>query len=97
MTEPPRLRPVDVLRALADLLRARGITRLYGSACTMLGVLSVANGLSVWTDGRQLWWRTGDNQTTWPATDPNSAARLLTTLTQDPESAEPLDGLPPGR
>jgi hypothetical protein len=71
---------VDVLRTLADLLRTRGITRLYGSACTMLGVLSIAYGLSVWCDGRHLWWHRDGQRTTWPANDPDGAARLLVDL-----------------
>jgi hypothetical protein len=93
MTRPWRLRPVDVLRTLADLLRTRGITRLYGSACAMLGVLSVAYGLSVWCDGRQLWWHRDGERTTWPARDPDGAASLLIELAQDPGSAEPPNGL----
>jgi hypothetical protein len=75
---PARLRPVDVLGILADLLRQRGMTRLYGSACARYGVLSIAFGLSVWCDGWELWWQRDGTRTTWPATDPEDAARLLT-------------------
>ena len=78
-----RLRSADVLRALADRLRARGITKLYGSACAMLGVLSAAYGLSVWSDGRQLWWHRDDNRTAWPARDLDGAARILVGLVSD--------------
>jgi hypothetical protein len=46
MRRPRRLPPGDVLRTLAEMLRAAGITRLYGSACTLLGVLSIACGLT---------------------------------------------------
>jgi hypothetical protein len=91
MSRPRRLRPANVLRTLADLLRARGITRLYGSACIRLGVLSVAYGLSVWCDGRQLWWHRDGQRTTWPARDPEGAARLLAGLAQDPGSTEQPD------
>ena len=42
-----------------------------------IGVLSVAHGLSVWCDGRQLWWHRDGNRLTWPAGDPAGAARLL--------------------
>jgi hypothetical protein len=77
---PARLRPANVMRALADLLRADGITRLYGAACAMLGVLSIAYGLTIWTDGRRLWWDRDGDQTTWPATDPDGAARILAAL-----------------
>jgi hypothetical protein len=68
---------VDALRALADQLQARGLIRLYGSACARIGVLSVAYGLTVWTDGRDVWWGTGDDQVRLPAADPEGAARKL--------------------
>jgi hypothetical protein len=95
MTTPPppaRLRPVNVLRALADLLRAAGITRLYGSACALYGVLSVAYGLTVWCDGQRLWWQANDDQATWPAADPEGAARILTTLARTPGTSPSSDG-----
>jgi hypothetical protein len=95
MTAPrptARLRPVNVLRTLADLLHAAGITRLYGSACTFYGVLSIAYGLTVWTDGRRLWWDRDGEKTAWPAADPDGAARILTTLTRDQAGPKPPDG-----
>jgi hypothetical protein len=88
----PRRQPAAALRALAAHLRAAGITQLYGSACALFGVLSVANGLTVWTNGRLLWWQTGGNQATWPATDPQGAARALTAL-----ATRPSPPPPPGR
>ena len=77
---PPRQQPAAALRALAGQLRISGITRLYGTACTLFGVLSVTGGLTVWTNGRLLWWQAGGNQETWPAADPQGAARTLTAL-----------------
>lgn len=87
MTPPPyltapgpnrRQHPAAVLRALVLVLGAAGLTALYGSACTVYGVLSVTYGLTVWTNGRLLWWRTPDgNETTWPAADPEGAGRML--------------------
>ncbi|HWG62441.1 MAG TPA: hypothetical protein VG253_12085 [Streptosporangiaceae bacterium] len=74
---PPRQRPAAALAALADQLRAAGITRLYGSACALFGVLSVSYGLTVWTNGRVFWWRRDDEEIRWPAADPGGAARLL--------------------
>jgi hypothetical protein len=82
-SQPARLRPANVIHALADLLRADGITRLYGNACTMLGVLSIADGLTVWTDGRRLWWDRDGHQVSWPAADPDGAARHLVALARD--------------
>jgi hypothetical protein len=43
----------------------------------MLGLLSIASGLTVWTDGRRLWWDRDGDQATWPAADPDGAARIL--------------------
>jgi hypothetical protein len=87
---PPRLRPADALRALARLLQQRGVTRLYGYACAVLGVLSITYGISVWSNGRVIWWRHDSDQTTWPAADPEGAARLLTSLTR-PGNPPPPD------
>ena len=53
------MRPADALIALADQLRPRGFTALYGSACNRFGVLSVVYGMTVWTDGLMLWWGSG--------------------------------------
>lgn len=91
---PPRRRPAEVLRALAGLLQDRGLTRLYGSACTMLGVLSVAYGVTVWTDGQRLWWRGRDDETIWPAADPEGAADQLAHLVAS--TGIPEDGGSPG-
>jgi hypothetical protein len=33
--------------------------------------------------GRRLWWDRDGSQATWPAADPDGAARILTTLTHD--------------
>jgi hypothetical protein len=84
------------MRALADLLNANGITRLYGAACTMLGVLSIAYGLTVWTDGRRLWWYRDGDQTTWPATDPDGAVRILAALARDQAGGPPVSVGPGG-
>jgi hypothetical protein len=64
MTEPRRLHPADVVRTLADLLRANGLTGLYGSACTLFGVLSISYGLTGWTNSRTMWWYRDGNETT---------------------------------
>jgi hypothetical protein len=74
---PPRQRPAAALRALAAQLGAAGLTRLYGSACDLFGVLSVTYGLTVWTDGRVFWWRRDDQEIRWPAADPGGAARHI--------------------
>jgi hypothetical protein len=76
---PPRTRPAHALRALAGRLHERGITRLYGYACERIGVLS-APGVSVWSNGRVLWWRASGEEVTWPAADPEGAAARLAAL-----------------
>jgi hypothetical protein len=73
----PRQRPADALRALAAQLRTAGVTRLYGTACALFGVLSITYGLTVWTNGHLSWWRRDDEEIRWPAADPGGAARQL--------------------
>lgn len=67
-----------VVRALADELQRRhGITHVYGQALPVLGVLSVATGLTVWTDGASLRWAERGTTVRWPAADiPGAAVRL---------------------
>jgi hypothetical protein len=88
-----RQRPSLVLRALAAQLRERELTHLYLAACPRFGVLSVAYQLTVWTNGRVLWWQVGPAETTWPAADvPGAAlrlARLAAELTAAPPGASP--------
>jgi hypothetical protein len=72
----PRQRPAAALHALAAQLRERGIRNLYGASDRRLGVLSLP-GVSVWTNGQVLWWQAGDDATTWPAADPDGAAKRL--------------------
>jgi hypothetical protein len=87
-----RQRPAASLDALATQLRAAGITRLYSSACTLFGVLSIAYGLTVWTNGRLLWWQTGNEHVTWTAADPEGAARILAAVTRNLNEPEPSGG-----
>ena len=46
----------------------------YIVADHVLGVLSLP-AVSVWTNGRVVWWRTGEGEVTWPAADAPGAAR----------------------
>jgi hypothetical protein len=73
---PPRQRSAEALETLADQLRQCGIGPLYGTSYGQLGVLSLP-GVSVWSNGRLLWWRTADGEVTWPAADAPGAARRL--------------------
>ena len=82
---PPRQRPAEALEALAREIPGPG--RPYVFSDGVLGVLSLP-AVSVWSNGRVLWWRTADGEMTWPAADAPGAARRL---------AEPLTSAhPPG-
>ena len=71
---PPRQRPAEALAALARQLTGPGRFYIYSDG--VLGVLSLP-ALSVWSNGRVLWWRTVDGEVTWPAADVPGAARRL--------------------
>jgi len=74
---PPRHRPAEVLRALAGQLReSKTGGSFYICADGVLGVLSLP-AISVWTNGRVLWWRAVNGETAWPAADVPGAARRL--------------------
>ncbi len=73
-------RPADVIRDLVTLLQAHGLDQLYWSACTLLAVLSITPGLTVWTDGHHLTWNHHGTPTTWPAHDTHQAAEQLAHL-----------------
>lgn len=75
-----RQHPGAVLGAVEAALRARGITRLYGAACALYGVLSVASALTVWCDGWTLTWQHDGEQASFPAADPSGAAARLAGL-----------------
>ena len=69
---PPRQRPAQVLEALAGQLRPGG--RVCVVSGGVLAVLSLP-AVSVWTNGRVLWWATADGGVAWPAADAPGAAR----------------------
>ena len=86
-------RPSLVLRALAAQLRRHGQPRLYMATCARYGVLSVSSGVTVWTNGRILWWRSGADASTWPAADYQGAGMRLAELATVPGPAgEAPDG-----
>ena len=60
-----------------------------------IGVLSLP-AVSVWTNGRVLWWRADGAENGWPAADPEGAADQLTGLAATPgDLAPPRDASPP--
>jgi hypothetical protein len=82
-----RRQPADVLAAVEIVLRDLGLTRLYLAACPVVGVLSVAAGVTAWTDGRTLRWSHAGQQTTWPVADSEGAGRQLAELAKSAEAS----------
>jgi hypothetical protein len=72
--------PGAVLAAVESGLRDLGLSRLYGSACPLVGVLSVARGVTAWCDGRTLRWTHDGSETRWPIADAQGAAERLAEL-----------------
>jgi hypothetical protein len=73
-------RPGTVLAAVEAGLRDLGLSHLYLSACSLVGVLSVAHGVTAWCDGRTLRWTHGGAETRWPIADAQGAAEQLAEL-----------------
>jgi hypothetical protein len=72
--------PANVVRTLGAMLRERGIERIYGAACAVLGVLSVNADLTVWTNGRMLLWHVNGMPDVHPAADIEGATERLAAL-----------------
>lgn len=72
--------PASVVRVLDQMLRQRGITRVYSAACAVFGVISVAPGLTAWTNGRVLLWHLNGVPDAYPAADVEAAAERLAML-----------------
>src|SRR6516162_3789348 len=73
--------PADAAADLAGFLARYGL-RVYTADCQMLAVISVTAGLTVWTNGRVLWWHHAGCTTAWPAADPGGAAARLAQAAQ---------------
>ena len=80
---PPGAGPVSPARVAANLTRAlarHGITGIYTATAEKFAVISVTAGLTVWTNGRQLWCTHHGQRHTWAATDTETAAARLAAL-----------------
>ena len=88
-----RRRPGDVLAAVELGLRELGLTRLYLVACPLVGVLSVAAGVTAWCDGRTLRWRHAGQETIWPVADAAGAARRLAELASETGTRHKADAV----
>jgi hypothetical protein len=72
--------PPRVAGELTRQLTRAGITGIYTATTAKFAVISVAAGLTVWTDGPHLWCTCQGQRHTWPAADPAAAAAGITAL-----------------
>jgi hypothetical protein len=71
---PAAASPAAVAAALARHLAARSITGIYTATTYKFAVISVTAGLTVWTNGQQLWCTCHGQRHTWPTADMEAAA-----------------------
>jgi hypothetical protein len=79
---PAAASPAAVAAALARQLAARGITGIYTATTYKFAVISVTAGLTVWTNGQQLWCTCHGQRHTWPAADMEAAAAGIAGLSR---------------
>jgi hypothetical protein len=72
--------PARVATELTRELTLAGITGIYTATTAKFAVISVTAGLTVWTDGHQLWCTCQGQRHTWPAADPAAAAAAIAAL-----------------
>ena len=87
-----RATPATAADILARYLTGGGITGIYTAACDRYAVISVVAGLTVWTNGRVLWWDHSAQPGSWPAADPAPAAARLAALARSGTAATPGPG-----
>ena len=74
---PAAASPAAVAAALARHLAGHGLSGIYTAATYKFAVISVTTGLTVWTNGQQLWCTQHGQRHTWPAADlAASSARI---------------------
>jgi hypothetical protein len=84
---PAPASPAAVAAALARHLAAHGITGVYTAATYKVAVISVTEGLTIWTNGPLLWCTQAGQRHTW------SASALAATAAQIVALAHPGAGL----
>jgi hypothetical protein len=72
--------PALVAAELTRQLTRADITGIYTATTAKFAVISVTAGLTVWTDGHQLWCTHQGQRHTWPAADLAAAAAGITAL-----------------
>ena len=75
-----RTTPVTAADTVARYLAGQALFGIYTAACDRYALISVAAGLTVWTNGRVLWRDHPAQPGTWPAADPVPAAARLAAL-----------------
>jgi hypothetical protein len=75
-----RRHPKTVLAAVESGLRELGLDHLYTHAYPMIGVISVARGVTAWCDGHRVTCHHASGDLTWPAVDAVETARQLAEL-----------------
>jgi hypothetical protein len=77
---PAAASPAAVATALARHLAAYGITGVYTASTYKFAVISVTEGLTVWTNGQLLWCTQAGQHHTWSASGIAAAAAQIVTL-----------------
>jgi hypothetical protein len=77
---PAAAGPAAVAAALARHLTGHGIAGIYTAATAKFAVISVTAGLTVWTNGHQLWCTYQGQRQTWPAAELAAAAAAIAAL-----------------
>jgi len=77
---PPPASPASVADTLVRHLTAHGLTGIYTATTDKVAIISVTTGLTVWTDGRLLWYDHGGQRHTWPAARTGTAATTIAAL-----------------
>jgi hypothetical protein len=81
--------PALIAAALTRALTRHGLTRIYTTAGPRHAVISVAAGVTAWTDGLLLWCICDGQRHSWAAADTDGAAARLAALASRPGAAGP--------
>jgi hypothetical protein len=73
-------------RQFGHALARHGITGIYTASAEKFAVISVTAALTVWTNGRHIWYTHDGQRRTWPATRIEAAATRLATLARAPKA-----------
>jgi hypothetical protein len=79
---PPGVSPAQVAADLTRVLAQHGITGIYTATAAKFALISVTAGLTVWTNGHQLWCTHHGQRQSWAAADIETAAARIATLTR---------------